>query len=246
MNDKHTTSAPAGKAIWTSRLTIAGIVITIAGFLCAPAGLSPLLAMSVLLLGSVLVIVAGVIAIIGLIRGGTAAAAPISWVAIILAVAALANGGSRMGGGGAPIHDITTDTLDPPEFIETAKERTPEENPAAYSGSESAEIQLAAYPDIETIVLLDPRSFVFQIALETANDMGWDVVAADAETGHIEATASTPFVGFKDDVVIRIRTDGAETLVDVRSKSRIGRGDMGVNAARIRQFRDKLNQAASP
>jgi len=206
--------------------------------------LSPLLAMTVLLVGSLLVIVAGVIAVISLIRGRGATA--ISWVAIALTVAALGNVGSRMGGGGAPIHDITTDTVNPPEFIKTAKERKENENPAAYPGPETAAIQLEAYPDIQTIVLPDPQSFVFQTALETANDMGWDEIVSDAETGYIEATASTPFVGFKDDVVIRIRTEGAETLVDIRSKSRFGGGDVGVNADRIRKFRDKLIAAASP
>jgi uncharacterized protein (DUF1499 family) len=76
--------------------------------------------------------------------------------------------------------------------------------------------------------------------------MGWEIVAEDADALRIEATATTPFVSFKDDVVIRITAANGETLVDVRSKSRLGRGDMGVNANRIRQFRDRLVAAVEP
>ena len=94
-------------------------------------------------------------------------------------------------------------------------------------------------------MLLEPQSFVYQQALGLVKDMGWEIVAENSETGVIEATATTPFVGFKDDVVIRIRTENAETLVDIRSKSRIGRGDMGVNADRVRAFRDKLLTAVN-
>ena len=124
--------------------------------------------------------------------------------------------------------------------------RGPTDNPPEYSGDETARLQLEAYPDIETIVLLDPPSFVFETALEVAEDMGWEIVASNANEGRIEATATTPWVGFKDDVVIRIRADGPETRVDVRSKSRVGRGDMGVNAKRIRAFRDRLVATAEP
>jgi uncharacterized protein (DUF1499 family) len=76
--------------------------------------------------------------------------------------------------------------------------------------------------------------------------MGWEIVAEDANSYRIEATARTPFVAFKDDVVIRIQAKSAETHLDIRSKSRIGRGDMGVNAKRIREFREQLLSAVEP
>ncbi len=136
--------------------------------------------------------------------------------------------------------------MSPPEFVAVVGLRGPDDNPPEYAGDESARLQLEAYPDIETIVLLDPQSFVFDTALAVAEDMGWEIVASEAGEGRIEATATTPWVGFKDDVVIRIRTDGPETLVDVRSKSRVGRGDMGVNAKRIRAFPDRLVATAEP
>ena len=124
--------------------------------------------------------------------------------------------------------------------------RGPNDNPPQYAGNESARLQLEAYPDIETIVLLNPRGFVFEQALTVAEDMGWEIVASNADEGRIEATATTPWVGFKDDVVVRIQAKGPEIRVDLRSKSRLGRGDMGVNAKRVRAFRDRLMAAVEP
>ena len=124
--------------------------------------------------------------------------------------------------------------------------RGPNDNPPQYAGNESARLQLEAYPDIETIVLLNPRGFVFEQALTVAEDMGWEIVASNADEGRIEATATTPWVGFKDDVVVRIQAKVPEIRVDLRSKSRLGRGDMGVNAKRVRAFRDRLMAAVQP
>ena len=76
-----------------------------------------------------------------------------------------------------------------------------------------------------------------------AEEMGWEIVASVPEEGRIEATAKTPFVGFKDDVVIRVRGGDNGTEVDVRSKSRFGQGDVGVNAARIRAYREVLTSS---
>jgi hypothetical protein len=246
MNDGDVNTAKPGKDKWTVRVAAAGGGVTIIGFLCAPLGVSPFTAMSALGLGSLLLIAGGIMGAIGIARGGAARATTGTLIAVVLGLAALVNFGSRLGGGGAPIHDISTDTDNPPEFIAVAGLRAENENPVTYGGAEVAAIQAEAYPDIETIVLLDPPSFIFQTALEVAADMGWEIVASDADSRRIEATATTPFVGFKDDVVVRITTDGAETRVDVRSKSRIGGGDMGVNAERIRTFRENLVRAASP
>jgi len=67
------------------------------------------------------------------------------------------------------------------------------------------------------------------------------VVASDAAAGRIEATATTRWFGFKDDVIVRIRPEAAGSRVDVRSVSRVGRGDLGANAARVREFLAKLS-----
>ena len=246
MNKSDTTSSKSGKSTWTVRVAAAGVAVTILGFLCAPIGLSPFTAMMVLTLGSLLLVIGGIMGVVGIFRGGAASATTGTLIAIVLGLAALVNVGSRIGAGGAPIHDISTDTSNPPAFVAIAALDVERANDVAYSGGDTPELQAAAYPDIQTIELPDPRSFVFQAALEVATDMGWEIVASSLDDGRIEATATTPFVGFKDDVVIRIGSEGAMTLIDVRSKSRIGQGDMGVNASRIRAFRGNLIEAASP
>jgi len=247
MNDSVTKGTKA--STWALRLAATGLLLILIAWVGAQGGLMPMLAMLLISLGCLSIIVGGICGAIGLIvSNGSGGDQPafVPWGAVILGIATIANTGAMMSGGGAPIHDISTDTTDPPAFIAVAALRGPDDNPVDYAGAETASQQQAAYPDIETIVLLDPRSFVFSTALETAQTMGWEIVASDADAGRIEATATTPFVGFKDDVVIRVRAKGAETLVDVRSKSRMGKGDMGANAKRIREYRDLLLAAANP
>ena len=139
-----------------------------------------------------------------------------------------------------PIHDITTSPEDPPEFVEIASLREDAPNPVEYAGEETAEAQREAYPDLEPIRLAASSERVMEAALEVAERMNWEIVHADSTAGKLEATATTFWFGFKDDVVIRIREDGEESVVDVRSKSRIGQSDLGANAERIQTFRDHL------
>lgn len=139
-----------------------------------------------------------------------------------------------------PIHDISTDLENPPAFDAILPLRADAPNPAAYGGPEVAEQQREAYPDIETLTFDRAPAVVFDAAQAAARDMGWEIVAADPTEGHIEAVATTPWFGFKDDVVVRIEAENGRTAVDVRSVSRVGRSDLGANAARIRAFADKL------
>ena len=134
------------------------------------------------------------------------------------------------------IHDITTDTLRPPEFVAVAPLRADAPNPVEYEGEEVAAQQREGYPDIETLRLGMPPAQAFERALATARRQGWEIVAAVPAEGRIEATATTFWFGFKDDVVIRIEADGDGARLDIRSKSRVGRSDVGANAARIRRF----------
>lgn len=235
---------------WAKWLFIVGAALLVAGLLAPNLGISPMVTMLLLSLCLLLFIVAAICGAIGLIRSGGSggdSSSTFAWLGVVAGIAAIINVSMTMGGAGnAPIHDISTDTDDPPAFIEVAKLRAPNENPAEYSGAETAAIQKQAYPDIQPLILADPPGFVFETALQVAKDMGWEIVASDAATGHIEATATTPFVGFKDDVVIRIRARGPEAVVDIRSKSRIGRGDMGVNAKRVSEFSANLEAAAEP
>lgn len=139
-----------------------------------------------------------------------------------------------------PIHDISTDTADPPAFVALMAERTKAPNGAAYGGPDVARQQAAAYPDIKPKVLAKPPQEAVQAAIDAARALGWEVVASDAAAGRIEATDTTRWFGFKDDVVVRIRPEGAGSRVDVRSVSRVGRSDVGANAARVREFLAKL------
>ena len=136
-----------------------------------------------------------------------------------------------------PIHDITTDTQDPPAFAAVLPLRADAPNPAGYGGDSIAAQQKQAYPDVVPLALAAVAPPVaFQRALAAARAAGWAIVAADSAAGRIEATATTGWFGFKDDVVVRIRPAGSGSLLDVRSVSRVGGSDVGTNAERIRGF----------
>lgn len=134
------------------------------------------------------------------------------------------------------IHDITTDTQRPPEFVAILPLRAGAANPSEYGGPEIAAKQAEAYPDIRTQHLDAAPAEAFSRAEGIARDMGWEVVAADAGSGRIEATDTTFWYGFKDDIVIRIEADSSGSRIDVRSVSRVGLSDVGKNAKRIRAF----------
>lgn len=139
-----------------------------------------------------------------------------------------------------PIHDITTDTQNPPEFVAIVPLRADAPNPVEYAGEETAKQQLKAYPELTTYEALVSPEQLFEAALEASKSMGWEMVESSKTDGRIEANATTTWFGFKDDVVIRIRPteDGSE--LDIRSKSRVGRSDVGKNAERIREFMSEL------
>jgi uncharacterized protein (DUF1499 family) len=144
-----------------------------------------------------------------------------------------------------PIHDITTDTTNPPSFAAVLPLRAAANasNRAEYAPAD-AEVQRLAYPDIAPVTSrLEPPQ-AFARALDAARAMGWTVVAQDPAAGLIEASDTTFWFGFTDDVVIRVAVapDGGGSRIDVRSLSRIGRGDVGANAKRIRAYTGKLNQ----
>lgn len=136
------------------------------------------------------------------------------------------------------IHDITTDVEHPPPFVELVALRRAADaaNPPDYPGPVTAKAQRDAYPDLASVNLDVPPSEAFSRALAAARRLGWEIVAERPAEGRIEATAVTAWFGFKDDIVVRLVASGAGTKLDVRSKSRVGRSDLGANAARIRAF----------
>ncbi len=135
------------------------------------------------------------------------------------------------------IHDISTDLNNPPGFVAISSARG---GGVRYGGAEVAAQQLRAYPDLKTVVLPVPKEEAFQSALLAARDMGWDIVAELPAEGRIEATDTTLWFGFKDDIVIRIYPAGERSLLDIRSVSRVGISDVGTNAKRIRAFLAKI------
>ena len=142
-----------------------------------------------------------------------------------------------------PIHDITTDTTNPPQFVAVLPLRAKTDNPATYGGPEIAAQQLKAYPQIVPLNLPVSPDKAFERTLATVKDSGWELVAAAPAEGRIEATATTLVYAFKDDVVIRIAPAAQGSRVDVRSVSRVGRSDLGANATRIDNFLNKLADA---
>ncbi len=138
------------------------------------------------------------------------------------------------------IHDISTDTVNPPLFVDVAPLRADAPNPVDYPGEDVAKQQREAYPDLRTLELATTKAETFAGALDAAEKMGWEIVAASPDEGRIEATATTLWFGFKDDVVIRIEPTASGSRLDIRSKSRVGRSDVGANAARIRAFTEAL------
>jgi uncharacterized protein (DUF1499 family) len=143
---------------------------------------------------------------------------------------------------GAPrINDISTDNDDPPAFVASLTERAAVKANPLSREPETARLQRSAYPDIAPATTALPPAQAYERALAAAGAMpGWQIVATDAGAGRIEAKQSSVWMGFTDDVVIRIRQEGAGSRVDVRSVSRYGRGDRGVNAARVRAYLDAL------
>ncbi len=141
-----------------------------------------------------------------------------------------------------PIHDITTDPLDPPSFSAVLPLRGDQSNSTDYAGPAIAALQQQGYPDIQPIDVAIDAQHAFTLALEVVRDLGWEVVASEPETGRIEATDTTLWFGFKDDVVIRVASHGQMTRIDLRSVSRVGGSDAGANAKRIRNFILSFNE----
>lgn len=142
------------------------------------------------------------------------------------------------------VWDITTDTVKPPSFVAILPLRANAPNPPDYRAKQFAAIQKKAYPAIAPVDLMKPPADAFRAALAAARSFGWTIVASVPEEGRIEATATTFWFGFKDDIVIRVAPHEAGSRVDIRSYSRLGRNDGGKNAARVRAFIVRLRAGA--
>jgi hypothetical protein len=145
------------------------------------------------------------------------------------------------------IYDITTDPIDPPRFEALARIRPRDANPIIYAGLSSAEQQRNAYPELETLEQEAPAQAAYDAALVVVTQRKWNVVSRRpperGREGRIEAVARTPIMGLREDVVIRVRSDGPGSRIDVRSSSRYGSFDFGTNAARVRRLIDDIDEA---
>ena len=135
------------------------------------------------------------------------------------------------------IHDISTDLEDPPAFNLAVDWRGEGSNSLDRADPpDLAEQQRQAYPDVAPLELKASPSVVLVAAAEVARQLGWDPVKVDPAMSTVEATETTQWWGFRDDVVVRVREIEGGSRVDVRSVSRVGQSDLGLNAARVRRF----------
>jgi uncharacterized protein (DUF1499 family) len=256
MNGTHADATAATRPSKTATIAryvaIATVVTMLIGLLGASVGLlAPLVGFllfgAALILGSVLSLLTGLIAVIVTraragrpVRPGRRAA----WIATAVGAALLAVVAvvAARGRGVPPIHDITTDPVDPPQFVAAAHAAENEGRSLSYpqGRGDVTALQRAAYPDLEPIQVRGRPDQVLRDSERIARDLGWNVVEVDHDGGRLEATATSRVFRFVDDVVVRVRHIEGASLVDLRSTSRVGESDLGANAARIRAFRDRL------
>lgn len=262
------TTAAAG-ARWPMRATkiglFAGLAAIVLLVIAGPGyriGVLPLQpALLVAALGFLLFVIAFLIGGIGLLAGrGRSLRSSHAAVAIVL-VAGLATifAGSwivRLRSA-PPIHDITTDPGDPPAFRDIVPMRQAAQavNAAEYQRTQRVggreidviEAQRKAYPDVQPLILPQAPGQALELAKQAAQALGWQIVAVVMTIpteGRIEATDTTGYFGFKDDVVVRVRPDPSGSRVDARSVSRVGVSDVGTNARRIRKYMAQLRDLA--
>jgi uncharacterized protein (DUF1499 family) len=171
-----------------------------------------------------------------------------AWAGLALGAAGLLAllGPTLAAGRVPPIHDVTTNPDDAPAFSDAVRDAEGRQNGVAYpdGGDEVPGLQRAAFPDLAPIQVATAPDETFRRARQVAQLLGWTITRADPAAGAIEAYDVTRVFRFVDDVVIRIRPAAAGSVVDLRSNSRVGLGDLGANAVRIRAFRDELTAAA--
>ena len=245
----------SGLAIWSRRLAAFSIPVLLLAIIIVRSGLLEITPALATFGGALVLAFAAIVLAIGAFvviwkegrKGlGHAVIAVLVGTAILVYPAYLAVRAARL----PFLTDITTDPADPPRFDTIGRLRPRNANPIAYAGLRAAELQRAAYPDIEPLqVSASPRR-TYEAALAVINKHKWRVVdlrppeANGRREGLIEAVARTPIMGFRDDVVVRVRFDRDGSRVDIRSASRYGRTDFGTNAARIRRLLSDIDDSA--
>ena len=224
-------------AIWARRVAGFSVVVLLLGILIVRSGIFEIIpslaafgASLILALISILLAFAAFVVIWreGLGGFGMSLAAFFTGVAILAYPGYLAAKAYRL----PAIFDITTDPIDPPRFEAIARLRPRDANPIVYAGLRAAELQKAAYPAVEPLIVSATPLVAYEAALEVIAKRKWRVV-----------DARTPILGFRDDVVLRVRADPDGARVDIRSTSRYGRHDFGTNAARVTSLSEAIDDA---
>ncbi len=212
-------------------LASAGVLTPMRGFFLFGLGL----------LASLLALLVGVVALIRTRAGSGRSGRSFAWLGmaagvLVLATAVMAAAPSR----DLPrINDITTNPQDPPQLRAARKHPANADRDLSYP-REFGPIQREGYPDLAPIHVVLPPDQALKRVEEAAKELGWQIVEVRADRGELEANQTSGLFQFVDDVAVRVRAAPAGSLVDVRSKSRDGRGDLGANAARIRALAEAL------
>ena len=226
-----------------SALVWAGTILLIGGIVCCRFSLTPMFSGVVAAgCGLAAITLAGILAILTMlmlfkVQWGLLLFVAIACIPPLIAVWLVGLEGIRQ----PLIHDISTDTVNPPEFEFARVGRERQDNSLNYEGRAVAQAQRQAYPDVTAIKVSLAPIELLPIVERAAEGLGWKLLGSDELMLRIEAQEQTALFGFVDDVVIRLTTmTNGGSKVDVRSVSRLGKGDFGANAARIRRFYDAL------
>lgn len=243
---------------WTLRISRISLGLSVAAVALAALGLTlarydviaKIAGFSALLGGGLFAIIAVIAGVIGLVMNlrNPTTSRNAAILALILSVPYAGFLISRpMAANGAPtIHDVTTDLANPPAFTRLTLRA---DNLTGVGTVENwRSIHAKAYADLQPLKIAKPVADVVSDAERLARQQGWDIAVADRAAGQLEATASVSYIRFKDDVIVRVRPsdDGKASIVNMRSVSRIGVGDLGANAKRIRSFLKALTAADGP
>jgi len=254
MVHRRITEEPKSRlAVWASRLALFALAAAVLSTLIVRSDLLEIvpalttIAAALALAGTAIILAVGGLIVIwreGLDGVGAAVAAMFIGFALLAYPAYLGSKAYRL----PAINDITTDPTDPPRLEALARVRRQGSNPAAYPGAAVAAQQAEAYPDIEPLSLSASPLVVYETVYRLITKQKWRIVESrrplpGRRDGHIEAVARTPIMGFRDDIVVRIRPERDGARVDIRSASRYGKHDLGTNAARVASLLEEIDTA---
>ena len=224
--------------MWATRLAIGAVGAFVAGPVLAHFQVLPALAgFGLFVLGGLLGIIAAVLGVVRVARGGGTGAGLAVGAVLTIIFLFVAAGGRNV----PRINDITTDTASPPQFVAAGSIAANQGRDMTYPGPSFAEQQRAGYPDLAPLKVAASPDEVYKRVAATAQQMPtWQITRSDSAAHALEGVDTTWLFRFQDDFVIEVRPQDGGSVVQMRSKSRDGKGDIGANAARIKAFFAKL------